>query len=1179
VFSPCVVMNFLLWRRGEQTSSLLSKSRRFASNSQLRSTIGRNCLIQTSELIRLIRQLKLTTPLTHHTKSHLLNLFIKVDRNERPTSVNVIRLFDSLSSVIQSNPTSELIDLLSLYILRAKDPIKGQDIKNILDSILPPSSAASAYSNELSSSSPSPLSLSSVLAKHILRRLEKLYLPFTCGSSTAGDVLDVESYCHLVLRLKPFIHQPEVNSLFHSLNRLVCLDFFCYKKTAALASSSSVHTNLNQHSPQLCLCGNPNLFLAATEGDEATTGARVGAKVEMKLNSHLLTETVIFLNSFESQNKKVQSILRKLSILLTQPTPVNNSTAETQLPLPTTFSSQSPSLDKVISDLRAHFTFPILRVDTQDDLDRYPTLIETASGDFTPSLLCQALGVLRYLPLSSSITADTENTALVRKMLKVCYYKYSQQQSYFLHHQTTTLPNQLLSLDSLHQSTSSSPPLFTCEEVAHGILGLKHLECDHHLIHHFIAIFTDYLITLFQSHHTLSCQQCVMVCQGIQSMEGKRMEISNLLLVLSEHIMRRNQIPSDDLFTPADISLMLFSLRNMSSNSNPFRRVLSFFSQLIVEMKPSEGGEPAGVFFDDRQLALALQGLQHSECHFPEVQAVLTQLTNKFQNHSPSTPYDRDSLFLLFQYLTPFQSSTPAVRSLIDTLRIKLETHSINSNLTSISLSSTLSPSLPLSKNIWICIRSLSSMSSDHQEVRQLLTYLSQELSISPPLPLSSYSQSEEINLIQFLSFFHSLDSKYIEVRTFLESLVSSLSLQKGLSSSQIGRHQLSLAVYGLQRLHGPFPIYDEIISILHPLLLSTYGTKPHLLLKKKQGDLGEVSRLELTHQEMNSYSKIVYGMIAQQSSHTDTPYHYQGKALQIVETLIKFLEIVQLPNESRKRSEIVTRSKLPKELVSDIGECVNSYASLIRSLQLFSFYAKQSQHPPTELLKTLDDLTSKYLRIFEEHHWIYLYLLEQQREKVQRGGSSSSSSSRSSKPPPLYLPGQIDLISEMEFELSEELTKVIQLSYPQAHVVTGRYLDGFQTDILLKISLTPKQAKDLHIMNSSPNHHLLQSDVFSPLQPTHHHHPPLPPAPAAAAPNILFINFEIDGPSHQILNKDKFCERRDEYLKEKYTLHIHRIHLVDYGLLEMKVKKQQFLYSAIAKIEWKKYLKQFKTI
>jgi hypothetical protein len=1090
-------------------------------------------LIRSTELIRLIKRLDLRRKLIPQiTKDQLLQLIAKVDTKERPSSENILHLFHSFKYLLQSNPPRELFDLLANYVLHTRDQIPAQDLKTIVDLVI--TKEILLPSNQFY---PSALLLSSNLSKHILRRLEftkseKLYLPSTCGSSSrAKEVLDAETYAWLILRLNPFLEIPEVNQLFHSLNRIVCLDFTCYKihQEAGATGAEAV--------PFLCPCGNLNIIQSN--------------KVPPLAHHPTLTEAFSALNSLQSQNKKLKSILRKLASLVAAD------------PLSDRKETKIVSVKSLVHEMRSEFSqFPSFSSDADyfQRLLSYPELIEKSEGDFTPSLLCQSLSVLRFIPHTHP---TEENTSLIRKILKSCYYRYAHQKSYFQYHESTTLPSCLLSVEYLRQDSQLSPVAppatvspspysnLTCDEVVDAILGFQELECNHHLIHHFLSIFSDYLIELYQQNRILSSKQIVTLCRGIQSMDSKRLEVNNLLIILSEHILKRRETSSLEQFTPEDVSLALNFLQKMSSDSTSFRKILSTFATVISEMNES-------LTFNELQLQRSLHGLKNSQCHFPAVQSLISEINKRFLFHvPPSNPssssrslYHKDDLYEIFQCLTPFHSSTPSVRSLIDTLRLKLQNHSIESYS---------------SKKIWICVNSLKVMSSDYLEVRMLLTFLANEIRNLPSssFPSSSLSSSShDINFIHLLASFHSLDSEQSAVRDFVSSLLSHTHVKSSKVMmplpSTVGVQTLSNAVYGIQRFHGNFPEHDELMGLLFPFIESKYSILPTPTNSQQR------QKLCLNHPELKSYSKILYGMIAQPSS----SFHFSGNALEIIQILINFLSHVELPcDESlwRKASEL-NGQKPSKELLEDVGTYVNSYGSLIRSLLLFSFYSSRSQQLPSTLLSNLQQLSDQYLSIFDTHYALFDDLQSQYKKAFERVSWRNHEFVYSNLQPNSILPGQTDILSDMEIELSQSLAKVIQSRYPDSQMVTGKYLDGFQTDVLFKIRISADHAKELNLRVRetaciSSSHLKLfdeESDVDN-------------------SSNVFFINFEIDGPTHQIGTKQRFCLRRDEYLTGKYPLlQIQRVNLLDYNLLDLKEK--QFLYNSIAQIEWKKFWKRLKS-
>lgn len=658
-------------------------------------------------------------------------------------------------------------------------------------------------------------------------------------------------------------------------------------------------------------------------------------------------------------NKKVASNIRRLMAMSSSYNPLNS-------------NQDVDSIDKLI--------------DVDPDSLRFIERIKKSKGEFTPSLLC------RFMEIGKIISDEKKRDFF----LYTCAFRYIQQTSFYKYHSGSSLDPVQLQIDSL--TPLYQDPYITSDEVISALKVLplctsKQYEYEGHIFH-LVSFFTDYLVHLYRCGHYLSPSQIIAVCEAISLMSSKPTQVGNILRILAEHIkMKQFDFAS---FTANDVAQSMFHLRNMSSDARSLRYVFDSFTIILAHLNSDNQ-----FYMTAKELSFILKGLSNSNPSFPDITSLIFEANTAFLRH---TVHEKDELYLLLRDISQFGSASAGIRSLVNTIRLKLENNWS-----------------PNPERIWEGVRSLKRMGAEHEEVRMLLSYLTKELTLYPiPNPKEDF--------LFFMGHFASLDWKYPEVREFLRAILSVAKSRPHWFNIPRNTRTTALALYAMHRSNPTYPEYDKIMTILLP----------------------SIQRMVTSEIPMEHISLSLYGLAAELADNEQFQFH--GSSLAILQCLLTYLQQVELPPHDDQlisphlcsSPRILDRNF--RKLLSELDDFIVNYGSMLRALLLFSFYSKKHQQLPSNICDIVDSLGDRYASIFEK-----AWQNEQKLLMMERSLQQSL---------------LIEETDKMEETLAPSLMKALQSRYPNTSVSlrTNIFLHGFELDILFQISVPPEDQEKFGI-------------------------------------------------------------------------------------------------------------------
>ena len=241
---------------------------------------------------------------------------------------------------------------------------------------------------------------------------------------------------------------------------------------------------------------------------------------------------------------------------------------------------------------------------------------------------------------------------------------------------------------------------FVATDVCIASFGLKGMSTEHPEVLKMMSVLAS---KLRNGVGVVQTSGIGMLLRSLQNKNGRHTESRVLLQALTDHMILH---PSTTINAKV-IGTGLFAFQGFNSYSNEVKRFLEIFAMKVNEYH----GE---IFV--RDVANALYGLRLMDSRHPEVRLVITALTTKLKRCEDALVKPGEISMALFG-LNRMNADYQEIRDLLKTLLHSMtrEDHSV---------------SVFTAEQAAKCISGLYQMSSEHDEVRQLVALLAQRLQV-----------------------------------------------------------------------------------------------------------------------------------------------------------------------------------------------------------------------------------------------------------------------------------------------------------------------------------------------------------------------------------------------------------------------------------------------------------------
>jgi hypothetical protein len=296
------------------------------------------------------------------------------------------------------------------------------------------------------------------------------------------------------------------------------------------------------------------------------------------------------------------------------------------------------------------------------------------------------------------------------------------------------------------------------------------------------------------SHHVPSSQSIANMLYGLNKMNSHRSEVQTLLSSLADHIAR-----SQCTLSGQEIGSALYGLQGMDSSHDAVRDIIRVLSRKI-EFSSAE--------LTPQIISNSLYGLQEMRADNPEIRFLLRVLKYKIDQSSEClTPMAVSNSLYGLKNMT---SDVPEVRKLLLALCRVIQLDRVehpNENMESMKWNDE-----PLtSRGVACSLYGLQGMSSDHWEVRRLLSVLTQRVDRT-----SDLMSSQQIGMS--LHGLRRMSSKEPEVRQLVKLVANIIARSK----KPIDTHGIALGLYGISQLSSEHEEVRLLLQVLTPRIIAS---------------------------------------------------------------------------------------------------------------------------------------------------------------------------------------------------------------------------------------------------------------------------------------------------------------------------------------------------------------------